>query len=335
MAKSLRNTPRRTRAKAEKPKDSAVKAVPKPIYILLAIMPLIILALLVVLFMNRGQSLEKTQASIEKVAEVVSHEPVPNSSMHAWFVKLKSDGSPALFYTTKDGKTMAAGTLWDSESGDPISNELTEKLVKNNPELGGGPEVEPEATAAAAPGQADLTPGQAIGDFDGEVPALFNALDGLGGFKEDASVAPEDTIYVLYDPRCPYCHKLFEVTRDIDMKAKGVTMKWLPTVALGSQGPEDPAVAQAALGLEAKSVAEFEASLSGTNSNPDKVANLTEDHFEALDANLALLYDATDRTMPGQPKAVPAVFYLDKRNGAPRLVYGAQEPEVLKSIFGD
>lgn len=331
MANSLRNSPRRSRGTSAAKPSTPVSAKTLVIAGLIGV-GLILLVMLSVWLVNRegGSSLSSTQKKIEKVAEIVSHEPVPNSSMHAWFVKLKSDGSPALFYTTKDGSTMATGTLWDVESGDPLTTALTDKLLGDNPELGGA--VGDEQAVA---GEADLTPGQALGEYKGEVPELFAALDVLGGFKEDPSVAPENTIYAIYDPRCPYCHKLFDVTRNVDLKAKGLTIKWLPTVALGANGADDPAVGQAAYAMEAKNVEDFAKSLTTQGVTPNKVDKPTEDHLEALDANLALLYDATDRAAPGQAKAVPAVFYLDKRNGKPKMVFGAQEPEVLRSIFGD
>jgi len=180
-----------------------------------------------------------------------------------------------------------------------------------------------------------MTPDQAIGKWDGEVPKVFEVLDTLGGFKEDPSIAPEDTVYLIYDPRCPYCTEFMKKSRNIDMKAKGVTIKWLPSVALGVSGENDPVIAQAAYGLVATNAADFMKSF-GNGGDAKKVDTVTPEHTNALDANLSLLYEAADRTFgEGSPKAVPAAFYMDKRNGTPRMVYAAQEDEILISIFGE
>ncbi|RXF38773.1 hypothetical protein EG864_15845, partial [Enterococcus faecalis] len=40
-----------------------------------------------------------------------------------------------------------------------------------------------------------------------------------------------DTLYIIVDPRCPYCRKAYNITREY--VKKGYTIKWIPTVALG------------------------------------------------------------------------------------------------------
>lgn len=336
MANALRNnTRKRAPKKTHGSKSEGVS--PKIIYILLVFFVASTLALLMMLFMNRAAPLDTVQKDIEKLGEVVSRHEVPNSTMTAWYIKVKDTGENALFFTTRDGKTMAGGTLWDTATGEPITADLAAKMIADNPDLAtgaiAGDNASPQASASAS--QPDMTPGQAIGKWDGEVPKVFEVLDTLGGFKEDPNVAPEDTIYLLYDPRCPYCTEFLKKSRNIDMKAKGVTIKWLPSVALGVKGEDDPVIGQAAYGLVATNVDDFMKSF-GNGGNINRVDAISEDQKNALDANLSLLYEAADRTFgEGSPKAVPAAFYLDKRNGTPRMVYGAQEDNILISIFGE
>ncbi|MGP9666565.1 hypothetical protein [Psychrobacter sp. AOP31-A1-22] len=340
MANALRNnTRKRGPKKTNGSKGEGVS--PKIIYIILVFFVASTLALLIVLFMNRAAPLDTVQKDIEKLGEVVSRHEVPNSTMTAWYIKVKDTGENALFFTTRDGKTMAGGSLWDTATGEPITADLAAKMISDNPELAtgevagnsGSAQASPQASASAS--QPDMTPGQAIGKWDGEVPKVFEVLDTLGGFKEDESVAPEDTIYLLYDPRCPYCTEFLKKSRNIDMKAKGVTIKWLPSVALGVQGEDDPVIAQAAYGLVTTNINDFMKSF-GTGGDAMRVDTVSDDQMNALDANLSLLYEAADRTFgEGSPKAVPAAFYMDKRNGTPRMVYGAQEDNILVSIFGE
>lgn len=176
--------------------------------------------------------------------------------------------------------------------------------------------------------------GMAIGEFKGEVPKVIGLLDNLKGFKEDPSVKPEDTVYIIYDPRCPYCHGLFEkIHNEIDLKQKKITVKWLPSVALGAKGDNDPVIARAAYGFVAKSLEEFSNSFAN---KPIPEFKVTDQMKVDLNDNLEFLYEASNRTFgESASKSVPAVFFLDKQTGVPQMMYGASEDTVFKNIFGE
>lgn len=176
--------------------------------------------------------------------------------------------------------------------------------------------------------------GMAIGEFKGEVPKVIGLLDSLKGFKEDPSVKPEDTVYVIYDPRCPYCHGLFDrIHKEVDLKQKKITVKWLPTVALGAKGDNDPVIARAAYGMVAKNLEEFSNSFAN---KPIPEVKITDQMKVDLNDNLEFLYEASNRTFgESAPKSVPAVFFLDKQTGVPQMMYGASEDTVFKNIFGE
>lgn len=325
MSKPLRNTPKPRISKT----STSAGAPGRFIWILMAFLVGIIAVLLVLLINNRAASISSVEADLGNLGEVVSHEAVEGSSMTAWLIKLKDTGEQALFYTTKDGKTMAAGTLWDTKTGNPITTKLQEQFVTQGADIA-------TAESPQSGDEPDLTPGQAIGKWDQEIPEVFNVLDKLGGFKEDPSVSPADTVYMIYDPRCPYCDELFRVTRDVDLKAKGVTIKWLPAIALGMTDANDPVVGQAAYGLQAKTIEDFALTFTAPKGAKPTVDNITDEQAAALDANLSLLHEASNRTFgEDAPKSVPAAFYLDKRNGQPRMVYGPQQASLLISIFGE
>lgn len=198
------------------------------------------------------------------------------------------------------------------------------------------PVAAPVATAevpasAAAPLQQPVGFGMAVGEFEGEVHPIIDILAKLKGFKYDESVAPADTVYIIYDPRCPYCHGLFDKIKTIDLKAKKITIKWLPSLALGET---EEAKKFAAMGFDAKSVADFEASF-----KPDTdVSGVkpTAAHQDAINDNTAFLFEASDQTFgPDHPKSVPAVFFIDKKTGAPNMMYGAADDSIFRQIFGD
>lgn len=171
----------------------------------------------------------------------------------------------------------------------------------------------------------------AVGKFKGEVHPLVDILDKLKGFKYDESVAPADTVYIVYDPRCPYCEALLEKISTIDLKEKQITIKWLPSLALGDTAEGK---VLAAAGIEAKSLDEFKLSF-GSDFDPSTV-KVTQAHEDAFNENMALLFEASDQTFgDSHPKAVPAVFFIDKATGAPNMMYGASEDIVFKQIFGE
>ena len=176
--------------------------------------------------------------------------------------------------------------------------------------------------------------GMAIGEYKGEIPKVIGLLDSLKGFKEDPSVKPEDTVYVIYDPRCPYCHGLFDkIHNEIDLKQKKITVKWLPSVALGAKGDNDPVIARAAYGLVAKNLEEFSNSFAN---KPIPEVKVTDQMKVDLNDNLEFLYEASNRTFgESASKSVPAVFFLDKQTGVPQMMYGASDDTVFKNIFGE
>lgn len=171
----------------------------------------------------------------------------------------------------------------------------------------------------------------AVGKYEGEVHPIVNILDGLQGFKYDKSVPAADTVYIIYDPRCPYCHTLFDKIQTIDLKAKQITIKWLPTLALG----EDAEAAKRAVSsLAAKSVEEFETSFKSETDFSG--VTLSQSDQDALNENMAFLFEASDQTFgENHPKSVPAAFFINKKTGAPNMMYGASDDAVFKQIFGE
>lgn len=252
------------------------------------------------------------------------------------------NGDKSVVYGAKGTKALFYGDAYQADTQDVMFSNMNSKSTvgtnpQNQPQQQSATAQSASANAASSAGayaeygQNDLTPGQAIGEFKGKVPDIFPILDALSGFKENASISPANTVYIIYDPRCPYCHQLFEDTRKIDLKAKGATIKWLPTTALGES---TDAIAQAAAGMRAKTVDEFAAAL---GKDAVKAEAVTDKEKQAIKDNFALFYEAHKTAFAGKSTtpSVPAAFFLDKRTGEPRLVYGSSLPEVRKSIFGE
>ncbi|WP_234053775.1 MULTISPECIES: hypothetical protein [unclassified Xanthobacter] len=56
---------------------------------------------------------------------------------------------------------------------------------------------------------------------------MFQLLSQLQSVPAYGSTSPERAIQVFFDPRCPYCHKAFEVLND------KLPLNWVPVLALG------------------------------------------------------------------------------------------------------
>lgn len=85
-------------------------------------------------------------------------------------------------------------------------------------------QAEASLPALTNPGS-DLAINQLLADPE-IASGIVSALDQLGSIHVPGA-SSNTTVYVFYDPRCPYCHGLF---RALDGK---VDMVWLPTIYLG------------------------------------------------------------------------------------------------------
>jgi thiol:disulfide interchange protein DsbG len=176
--------------------------------------------------------------------------------------------------------------------------------------------------AVAAGGKAALE-----GKYTGPIPEPIQAIDKLAGIKEGSGGAA-DTLYIIFDPRCPYCRKAYLQTRDY--VKKGYSIKWIPAVALGNP---DEGIPLSATILQAKP-AEQAAILARVlgNKEPIKTAP-TKASEEALARSVAFLFAAFENS--GRDQAgVPAGFFLDKRTGKARMLTGVSESVILEDIFG-
>lgn len=58
---------------------------------------------------------------------------------------------------------------------------------------------------------------------------VFKAVKTLSGFKE-GKANDNNTVYIIYDPRCKYCHETFNLSRSY--VKSGATIKWIPALVL-------------------------------------------------------------------------------------------------------
>lgn len=149
-------------------------------------------------------------------AQVIDVSPAPGGLTAYTAVK---DGKPIVFYTTADRSVTFVGVLFDSATG----KNLSDPFVERSQALMGkaAPAAAPQAPATAVPG----------GQGSAFTKRFYS--DEVAGMIE-GKASPEGTTYVFFDPRCPYCHGLFNATRQV--AKQGASIKWIPVNTLGAQG---------------------------------------------------------------------------------------------------
>lgn len=159
----------------------------------------------------------------ERGAQVIEVTPAPGGMKAYTAIK---DGKPIVLYTSPDGSVTFVGVLFDSATGKNLSDPFVERsqaLI--------GKAVAAASTAPAAPAAAAKTVAAPMSSAGG-IAKHFYSNEVAGVMEGQAS--PEGTTYVFFDPRCPYCHALFNNTRAV--AKQGAAIKWIPVNTLGPQG---------------------------------------------------------------------------------------------------
>ncbi|WP_434518476.1 hypothetical protein [Pseudomonas sp. NFX1] len=266
-----------------------------------------------------------TAQRVSRYGRIVNARPVGLGGLTAWTVE--KNGHQVVLFSTPDSSVLFTGVAWNAETGVNISDAFLPGVAQmNNPR----PANPPVAAAPAAP---LMSPVEATnvreaaamdGQYQGAVPESMKTVDSLAGVKEgDGSIG--DTVYIIIDPRCPYCREAYNLTRAY--AAKGHTIKWIPSAALGN--PAD-GVPLAATILQAKDQRTLERVL---GKHEQIRSEPSPETVEQLSTNLAFLYAAFENN--GKEQAgVPAAFFVDHRTGKPRMMTGLSQAVVLEDIFG-
>ena len=180
------------------------------------------------------------------------------SGLTGWVLK-DPDGKYQVLYSTADGRTLIAGSLYAS-NGDVLSEQYTAQYVPR-PDLSG----------------------------------LWLALDKAQSIATGALADPKSTIYVIMDPNCIYCHLLWKALKPY--QAAGLQVKWLP-VGFLHEDSEDKAAALLK-GGSASFEQSQEGFDEKTESGGVIGVKPTADQHTALEANLQLMQEANIQGTPG------------------------------------
>ncbi|MDB6014968.1 MAG: hypothetical protein JWL65_7218 [Gammaproteobacteria bacterium] len=249
-------------------------------------------------------------AVIRRYGTILHQEPLGAGGLTAWTVE--KNGHRLVLYSTSDGQAIFAGIVWDSVTGRNLSDSVL-----------------PVVNAAASPVgmSAAIAGGALLGPYSGPIPESIKTIDSLVGIKEGHG-GPSETLYVIWDPRCPYCRRAYQNTREY--VKRGFTIKWIPAAALPNP---DQGAALAATILQAQPAQQ--ANLLGRvlGQHESLAAVPTEATRAALARNLQFFFAAFQNNGIGRA-GVPAAFFLDRRTGQPRMMPGISETPVIEAVFG-
>ncbi len=166
------------------------------------------------------------------------------------------------------------------------------------------------------------------GEWDGELPPSMVALDKLLAFTEgDSDGAVADTVYIMFDPRCPYCHEAFRNVRDY-VKA-GRRIKWIPVPILGNKEQGEKIIAA----IQAKP--ELLAAVMESRANIDLITKdvaVSPELTQSLNYNIAFMMAAFKNSQYPQA-GVPAWFWLNRHDNVADMRINIT-PDDLKQIWG-
>lgn len=258
----------------------------------------------------------------------IHNHKVIDGGLTAWSIGTKS-GKVAVFYTTPDEKVMIKGDLWNTKDRKNLSDAINLKALDYaSPDFKNRvlssikkPQSKPQHQTTEQHFTAEI-----VGKFKGPTPKIISILDDSAGYKEGKGSAT-DTLYIYYDPRCKWCHEAFYKTRPYI--AKGFSIKWLPTLALG-QSDSGYALAASILQKPTKDTLE-----NVFKRNVNYQVQPTDKSRQEIDLNLEnLLALVASFDGDGARVSVPTGFYLNKKTGKVKKVEGLSEDIFLDQVFG-
>lgn len=236
------------------------------------------------------------------------------SGLNIWQVEKGS--TKTVFYSTPDNKVLMSGVLWDSATGANISDAYITAEMMANPE-----KLAEEVhfwELPAVPMKEGVFGPKITSEAIKNIAPLVGVKEGRGTIDK--------TLYIMFDPRCPYCHSVYNKTRAY-VKAGG-TIKWLPVVVLGDKANGMRLVADI---LQARDPAAAMVKVLGK-----RVGAATADASttKVVQDNEAYFFAAFERNKAVGQAGVPVAFF-ETKTGEPQMVSGIDDDELLKRILAD
>ncbi len=283
-----------------------------------------LLSLVSVFSMAHSAPSESLKAKMQAIGTVKKVIPTESNNIYAWLYE--KNGKTLVLYNTPDEKFFFEGSIYKMQSKELISNKyIKESLNFASPEFRN--KVLGLRSTPPQPQAQNITYENGLMNLKwkgSNIPEALSLLDSMSGVTQGKGKA-QDTLYVFYDPRCPWCHRTFNTLQDYIKK--GYTVKWLPTVALGKTD-EAFALASAPLQNPKLLTPSFDKTAVAKKVIP------TKKNLEDLNANMQFLVAYFNKVEPDQNVSVPFGIMLNKENGKLTHIQGLTEKPILELVFG-
>ena len=283
--------------------------------------------------------IEELNKRVSRYGRIIDEIPMETPWLFAWLVE--RNGYQTTVYATPDGTHIIAGVLLNG--GEQSTPSIVDQLKAKHSQAETTPLADTRASSTRSDGGTSSSTADTLaqdddnaqnltyamqGQFLKAVPAVINWADELKGFKEGRG-DKTDTVYIFFDPRCPYCREVYNMTRK-HVASGRISIKWIPVSILNdSQDPKRGARLAATI-LQNDDPAFLERVL---GRKEDIQSSPAPETLKAIDDNerfMDILFRYGNRGAIG----VPAALYLDHREGRAKLKTGISEPIIFNDIFG-
>lgn len=155
----------------------------------------------------------------------------------------------------------------------------------------------------------------------------IQTLYSLAAWQEGKATDPDKILYVIIDPRCPYCSAAYKNLRPY--VKQGMTVRWLSTQALG-RSTEAAKLSAAVMrgGEDAHNV------MSHSRRHLKNTSPVTKQEQDLMRENLNYLFESFKENPEVGSPGVPAAFYVDK-NGNFTMLQGLSDETVVKNVVNN
>jgi thiol:disulfide interchange protein DsbG len=275
--------------------------------------------------LNRGRSVQ-----------IIDKFPVAGTSLTAWVLASGSDRR--IYYVPVEGTTAILGIAFDADLNNLTNQHAVRALRANSgeksPQSRDNNRISDFGATVITPSTAKIAPipistaspsvhSSSVAPIATAITAdSFNTTPAvtavLAAAPEAAAIYVEGTgrdVYIIFDPACPYCHRVWNDTRGMLSKMR---IHWLPIDRLTA---DSAGLGEAIFSMTDRGKAMM---LSAQNKLP-KSPVVSIAMKKALDVNSKLL-DRSEQTR------VPFIVFSD--NGVARAFIGAPNAAVMKKISG-